>query len=277
MRTALPFLMLAVLAGCSRGGLPMTTPRTNPSFVTPDEAVGAYLHAGDVGGSRLIRAAFHPSTPVQWVDAQGTPQAIAQIDWWPRFDEGSPQPAVERTQRLLDREGGLALIEAVSRWETHTFDDLLLAVATPEGFRIVGKVFVRLEHGETAAARPEDEQAIRQVLDTKIEAHAAYDPALLRASHLSDCRYYRVGVDGVPFSFVTLSEAAARYAAFHDRGEQDRESPWRTLSVTVRGNIAAAKLDVLVHGERYIDYLLLLRTRAGWRIAAAAWGDPSAK
>jgi hypothetical protein len=48
------------------------------------------------------------------------------------------------------------------------------------------------------------------------------------------------------------------------------------LRVQASGSLAAAKLDVLYHGVRYIDYLLLLRTREGWRIAAAEWGDPAA-
>jgi Putative lumazine-binding len=44
--------------------------------------------------------------------------------------------------------------------------------------------------------------------------------------------------------------------------------------VTGHGAIAAVKLDVKHEGTRYIDYLLLLRLKQGWRIVAAVWGDP---
>mgnify|MGYP001612243719 CR=1 FL=1 len=106
-------------------------------------------------------------------------------------------------------------------------------------------------------------------------AHAAYDPALLASSHLPDCTYSRVHVEGVPYARVSLSEAAAGYAARRDRGETDRNSRWRVLLVAPSDRIAAAKLDVVYRGVRHVDHLLLLRTASGWRIAAAAWGDPS--
>jgi predicted dithiol-disulfide oxidoreductase (DUF899 family) len=41
------------------------------------------------------------------------------------------------------------------------------------------------------------------------------------------------------------------------------------------GSIAAVKLDVVFAGRGNLDHLLLLRTKDGWRIAAAAWGDPA--
>jgi hypothetical protein len=172
---------------------------------------------------------------------------------------------------VLDREGPFALMEAVSHWPDHTFDDLLLVVETPVGWRIVGKVFQRLAPGEAAATEARE---IRAVLDAKIEAHARYSHALLYQSHTPDCLYYRVNVEGVPFAWSTLSEAAARYAANAEAGIQDRESPWNILKVEVRGNVAAAKLEVRVGGARFIDHLLLVRTGGQWRISAAAWGNP---
>ncbi|WAS84602.1 MULTISPECIES: nuclear transport factor 2 family protein [unclassified Corallococcus] len=113
------------------------------------------------------------------------------------------------------------------------------------------------------------------MLDAKIEAHASYSHALLHQSHTPGCLYYRVNVDGVPFAWGTLSEAAARYAANEEAGIQDRESPWNILKVEVRGNVAAAKLEVRVGGVRFIDHLLLVRTGGQWRISAAAWGNPA--
>jgi hypothetical protein len=35
------------------------------------------------------------------------------------------------------------------------------------------------------------------------------------------------------------------------------------------------KLEAIYRGTRVIDYLLLLRTGAGWKIAAVVWGDPA--
>jgi len=240
-------------------------------LATPEAAVAAYFRAGDEHRSRLVRAAFDPGTPIQWVDPDGTPRALTQIEWWPKLDGPGGGPAASRSQRTLDRSGDLALVEAVSRWDSHGFDDLLLVVRFPgAGWRIVGKVFVRLAPGESAAAADGDEPAIRAVLEQKIAAHAEYDPALLLASHLPGCRYAHV--DGTSVGLSTLSEAGARYAARRDAGETDHDSPWRILDVVVRGPIAAAKLDVKWQGRRHVDHLLLVRTAVGWKIAAAAWG-----
>lgn len=242
-------------------------------FATPEAAVAAYLRAGDEHASRLVRAAFHPAIPIQSVDAAGEPRALAQIAWWPKIDAPGP-PATTRAQRLLDRSGPLALIGAVSSWDTHAFDDLLVVARAPGGWRIVGKVFARYAAGETipgdAADAARAEAEIRAVIARKIEAHAAYDPALLAASHLADCRY--AFVDDRGLAIETLSEHAASYAAKREAGITDRESPWRVLSVRVRGSIAAVVTDVIWQGRRHVDHLLLLRTAAGWRIAAAAWG-----
>lgn len=243
---------------------------------SPEEAVAAYFAGVDSASSRIIRSAFHPAAPLQWVDPDGTPRALQQAVWWGRVD-ASGTPASTRAQKLLDREGGLAMVEATSEWATHAFDDLLILADTPDGWRITGKVFARRPPGTApGGGTAEDERAIREVLETKIEAHAAWDPALLVASHLPDCIYFARRTPGTAFGHRCLSEGAAEYARRHDRGEEDRESKWRILSVVQRGAIAAAKLDVIYLGTRYIDHLLLLRTAEGWRIAAAQWGDPAA-
>jgi len=213
---------------------------------------------------------------MQWVDETGAAQAVTQLAWWMRLDAtAAPVPAAERHLTVLDREGPLALIEAVSTWPTHSFDDLLLVVRTPDGWRIVGKVFEKLAPGAVATAAPGDEAAIRAVLADKIEAHAAYDPALLARSHTPGCLYVAVDVDG-PLRISTLSEAAARYARQREAGETDRESPWRVGDVVIRGHVAAAELEVVWRGRRHVDHLLLLGLAEGWRIAAAAWGPSPA-
>ncbi|WP_239470721.1 nuclear transport factor 2 family protein [Archangium violaceum] len=275
-RSLLLLMTLALLPACShtRAMSPSPPPRQN---LTPEEAVRTYFLASDTSSSHLLRSAFHPGAVMHWVEGDGgVPRALTQLEWWQRLDEGAshPLPATERHMTVLDHEGPLALVEAVSRWPGHTFDDLLLVVDTPAGWRIVGKVFQRLEAGEQATASASAQEEIRAVLAGKIEAHAIYSPALLHQTHTPDCLYFRVHVQGVPFSWEPLSEAAARYAANQDVGVQDRASPWRILKVEVRGSVAAAKLDVVFEGVRYIDHLLLVRTNGQWKIAAAAWGNP---
>jgi hypothetical protein len=276
-KSLLLLMALALSSACThpRAMSPSAPPpRQN---LTPEEAVQTYFRASDTSSSRLLRSAFHPGAAMHWVEGDGGELRVrTQLEWWQRLDAGAnhPRPATEHQMTVLDREGPFALVEALSRWPDHTFDDLLLVVDTPAGWRIVGKVFQRLEAGERATGSASAQEEIRAVLAGKIEAHAAYSPALLHQTHTPDCLYYRVYVEGVPFSWVTLSEAAARYAANQDAGVQDRASPWRILQVEVRGSVAAAKLDVVVEGVRYIDHLLLVRTGGQWRIAAAAWGNP---
>ncbi|MBN8466704.1 nuclear transport factor 2 family protein [Corallococcus exiguus] len=269
MSKTLPLVTLALLTACARTG------PSSRLHASPEEAVQAYFQASDSGSSRLLRSAFHPDVRMHWVDGvEGTLRTRTQLEWWQVLDADAPQPASERGMTVLDREGPFALMEAVSHWPDHTFHDLLLAVETPVGWRIVGKVFQRLAPGESAPGSASAQEEIRAVLDAKIEAHALYSHALLHQSHTPDCLYYRVNVEGVPFAWVTLSEAAARYAANAEAGIQDRESPWNILKVEVRGNVAAAKLEVRVGGVRFIDHLLLVRTGGQWRISAAAWGNP---
>lgn len=241
-------------------------------FDSPRRAVDAYLRAGDEGGHGLLRRAFHPAARLQWTH-DGQPRSLPQVAWWPRF-EGTVNPALQRDCEELDREGGLALYRATSRWSSHRFDDFLLAAHTPEGWRIVGKVFDRVGSDDPAGPAPQDAAAIEGVLRLKIRAHERYDWRLLLASHLPDCDYFRVNVDGDRFRHLGLSEAASRYASLEDQGVTDPDSPWRVLAVHARRNMAAAKLDVLWQGRRCIDYLLLLRTGEGWRIASVVWGCP---
>ncbi|QRK12254.1 nuclear transport factor 2 family protein [Archangium violaceum] len=275
-RSLLVLATLALLSACTHTR-PMSSfappPRQN---LTPEEAVRTYFRASDTSSSRLLRSAFHPGTVMHWVEGSGELRTRTQLEWWQVLDAKAnhPEPATERRMTVLDREGPFALVEAVSHWPGHTFDDLLLVVDSPAGWRIVGKVFQRLEPGERATGSPSAQEEIRAVLAGKIEAHAAYSPALLHQTHTPNCLYYRVHVEGVPFSWVTLSEAAARYAEKQDAGVQDRASPWRILQVEVRGSVAAARLDVVFEGVRYIDHLLLVHTGGQWRIAAAAWGNP---
>ncbi|MBZ4422360.1 nuclear transport factor 2 family protein [Myxococcus sp. RHSTA-1-4] len=279
MPKSLPLLLLATLCACTHSPVMPTPTPAHRQHATPEEAVQAYFRASDTRSSQTLRSAFHPSALMLQVERDGGAlRRVTQLEWWQRLDSSAspPQPATERHLKVLDREGPLALVEAVSRWPGHAFDDLMLLVETPGGWRIVGKAFERIEVGEQLPSVPSAEGDIRAVLARKIEAHAAYSPALLHQTHTPDCPYYRVHVKGIPFDWVTLSEAAAGYADHQSRGETDRESPWRILAVEVRGSIAAAKLDVVFEGVRYIDHLLLVRERGTWRIAAAAWGDPKA-
>ena len=247
-------------------------PRVHAS---PAEAVQAYFDGRDRGSGTMIRTAFHPDAALQWMAEDGSVVRLEQAEWWVRLEKGVT-PASENHQAMIDREGGMALVEATSRWSTHEFRDLLILADTPGGWRIVGKVFTRIAAGKTLpASTAADERGIREAVQIKVDAHAGYDPALLVASHLASCRYFRVQVEGVDFTESSLSQGAARYAGMRERGEHGRDTKWRVLDVIQRGDIGAVKLDAIYKGIRYIDYLLLLRTAAGWKIAAAVWGDPA--
>ncbi|WP_338870243.1 nuclear transport factor 2 family protein [Myxococcus stipitatus] len=275
MPKTLPLVTLALLSACAHS-LPSPAPSSR-LHASPEEAVRAYFRASDEGSHRLLRSAFHPDVLMHWVDGgDGALRTLTQLEWWQRLDAAAkaPAPASERHLTTLDREGSFALMEAVSRWPSHAFVDLMLAVDTPAGWRIVGKVFHRLAPGEELPHFPSAEQEVRAVLEGKIRAHVLYSPALLLQTHTPDCRYYRAHVEGVPFAWESLSMAASRYAAHEDAGVQDSDSPWNILKVEVRGSVAAAKLEVTVKGVRYIDHLLLVRVGGQWRISSASWGDP---
>ena len=264
----------ATAVSCAPGVDAPAPPRPTDAIDSPEAAVTTYFRASDTASSKLLRAAFHPATHMQWIDEAGAPRLLTQAEWWLRTDAvKTPTPASDRKLAVLDREGPFAMIEAVSSWPTHTFDDLLLVAHLPTGWRIVGKLFERLAPGASASSDPGDDAAIRAVIAQKIEAHAASDPALLSSSHMPLCLYVALQPG---LRIDSLSDSAAQYAARRDAGETDRDAAWRVLGVVVRGRIAAVKTDVVARGKRYVDHLLLLKTHDGWKIAAVAWGDPTA-
>src|SRR5262249_25148360 len=136
MRTLSAFVATASLSA---------TAAAAPGLAGPEDAVKAYFAGSDQCSSKLLRAAFDPDAHLQWVDDAGAPQTLAQLAWWTRTDAQRPcTPALERSLKVLDREGPLALVDASSRYATHRFHDLLLVAETPAGWRIVDKIFDRL-------------------------------------------------------------------------------------------------------------------------------------
>lgn len=250
---------MLVLAGCAGGSA------AAPAAEGPDAAVRRYFRASDESSPDLLREATHPSIWMQSVGPEGELRVVPQLAWTLRLVP-PPDPATSRTLEILDQEGGLALVRATSKWPARGFEDLIVAVREGARWQMVAKIFTAAP--DPAELTDDDKAQIAAVIADKIAAHAANDPALLARSHTDDCPYYRTDPHLVRSS---LSEAAARYAA--NRGKTSA-SPWRTLRVTGRGTIAAVKLDVQHEGTRYIDYLLLLRLKQGWRIVAAVWGDP---
>jgi hypothetical protein len=263
MRSALAFLLFVV--GCAHPAPPPPVPAIHASA---EDAVRGYFAGSDQCASRLLRAAFHPAAHMAWIDGDAV-HTRAMLAWWQKTDAQAPcTPAAARQLAVIDREGPLALVEATSQFADFAFHDLLLVAETPEGWRIVDKVFERLG----ASAQPGDAAAVRAVIQTKIDAALASDPALLAASHLDDCIYSRVRAGGIAYARESVSEWAARYAAARERGEDGRHARWRIVDVRAFDRIAAAKLEIRSPTGRHIDHLLLLRTADGWKIAAAAWG-----
>ena len=268
-----PLAFLALVVGCATPHPPATTAPRSFSAIrhgSAEEAVRGYFAGSDQCASKLLRAAFHPSAHMAWIDGDAV-KTRAMLAWWQKTDaQAACTPAAARELAVIDREGPLALIEATSKYTDFGFHDLLLVAETPEGWLIVDKVFERLGAGDHAT--PADAAAVRAVVQTKIEAALASDPALLATSHLDDCVYSRVRAGGIAYARESVSEWAARYAAARERGEDGRKASWRIVEVRAFDRIAAAKLEIHSPTGRHIDHLLLVRTADGWRIAAAAWG-----
>lgn len=257
---AMRSITLLALAGCASAA---------PAVEGPEAAVRRYFRASDEGSPALLREATHPSIWMQSVGPEGQLRIIPQLAWTLRLE--NPTAAASRELSVLDREGGLALVRATSKWPDRGFEDLIVAVRDGTRWQMVAKIFTAAP--DPAELTADDRAQIAGAVADKIAAHAGNDPALLAKSHTDDCPYYRTDPALVRSS---LSEAAARYAVNRAAGKTSA-SPWRTLIVTGRGTIAAVKLDVQHEGTRYIDYLLLLRLAQGWRIVAAVWGDPRAR
>src|SRR5262245_54560816 len=154
--------LLAASAPADPGGTRMTTTTAAPRIhVRPEDAVQAYFDGRDHGSTKTIRTALHPDCPLQSVAPDGTPRVLEQIEWWERLEKGVTPPQ-HNEQKQLDREGGMALVEATSRWTTLEFRDLLILADTPAGWWIVGKVFTRIPAGDSLPApTAADETAIR--------------------------------------------------------------------------------------------------------------------
>jgi len=272
---ALQLAFLAVAVGCTTP--PLSGPAMTPSrrfsairHASPEDAVRGYFAGSDQCASRLLRAAFHPAAHMAWIDGDAV-RTRAMLAWWQRTDAQAPcRPAAERQLAVLDREGPLALVEATSQFTDFAFHDLLLVAETPEGWLIVDKVFERLAGQQPA--QPGDNAVVRAVLQTKIDAALASDPALLATTHLDDCMYSSVRAGDIAYMRESVSEWGARYAAARERGEDGRKASWHIAQIHAFDRIAAAKLEIQSPTGRHIDHLLLVRAAEGWRIAAATWG-----
>ncbi|WP_394828531.1 nuclear transport factor 2 family protein [Pendulispora albinea] len=292
------YLLLALAASCAPAASTLPAPSTTtaqsapaapspttarstpaapaaPRHTSPEGPARAYIDASDRCTSTPLRTAFHPASHLVRVDDAGAVQSKTMLAWWLAIDAPKPcVPALERTLTVLDREGPMAIVASYARYATHRFHDLLLVVDTPDGWRVVDKVYDMLKP-EEAPPPWSDEPGVRSALEQKIRAALDNDPALLASSHLDECIYSAVHVAGVPYARASVSEWAARYAARRERGEDGRQAQWRVLASKASGKIAFAKLDVVAHGRRYVDHIALLRVKDTWRIAAAVWGDPS--
>lgn len=267
----LVLLTALILLGCA------AQVRTHPTMTfsavrhdSPEAAVRAYFAGGDHCASRALRSAFHPAAHL-WSVADGAVRSLAMAAWWQRTEQAKPcTPAADRQLRILDRDGPMALVEAVSQFADFRFHDLLLVADTPAGWLIVDKAFARLPLGAPPLAA--DSAEVRHVLQQKIDAAVTSSPELLTATHTDDCIYSRVHAGDVAFARESVSEWAARYAAARERGEDGRASTWQITAVHAFDTIAAAKLEIRSPTGRHIDHVLLVRAADGWRIAAATWG-----
>lgn len=112
-----------------------------------------------------------------------------------------------------------------------------------------------------------EEQAVREPLDNYLQGHATDDPAFMRQAFMDTAHIESVR-EG-PLTSWRLDTYCQRFKGTPAADEATRR---RTIdAIDIAGTAASAKIT-LVHGSTtFIDYFLLLKTDAGWKISNKAF------
>ena len=112
-----------------------------------------------------------------------------------------------------------------------------------------------------------EEQAVREPLDNYMQGHATDDPAFMRQAFMDTAHIESVR-EG-PLTSWRLDTYCQRFKGTPAADEATRR---RTIdAIDIAGTAASAKIT-LVHGSTtFIDYFLLLKTDAGWKISNKAF------
>ena len=118
----------------------------------------------------------------------------------------------------------------------------------------------------------EDQQPVLEPIRNYFLGHARDDAAFMRLAFLPGARIESMR-DGVLTSWP-LDEYCQRFKGTPQPDEKQRE---RTIDwLDVSGDAAGARVTLEHGATRFVDYFVLLRTEAGWKIANKAFhGQPS--
>lgn len=118
--------------------------------------------------------------------------------------------------------------------------------------------------------RPEDEAAIRECLLDYFEGWFDGDPARMDHALHPGLAKHAMGQDAARSDVLDLTTKDEMVEATTQGLGRPLDMPDRAIRIeiaSVSGNIACA----VVHSAVYIEYALLVRTGAGWRITGALW------
>ncbi len=112
-----------------------------------------------------------------------------------------------------------------------------------------------------------EEQAVRVPLENYMRGHATDNPEFMRKAFMTTAHIESVR-EG-PLTSWTLDTYCQRFKGTPAVDEATRH---RTIdAIDIAGTAASAKITLLHGNTTFIDYFVLLKTEAGWKIANKAF------
>jgi 3-hydroxyisobutyrate dehydrogenase len=125
-----------------------------------------------------------------------------------------------------------------------------------------------LAPAQAFAAAPNDEAAVRAVIETYFRSHATGDPSHLRKVFLPTAH-----VEGM-FNGKLTSRTLEEYCALFDgKPPKDEASRVRTVDhVDITGDAAMVKATLSSGAMVVVDYFVLIRVAGEWKVSNKVYG-----
>ena len=112
-----------------------------------------------------------------------------------------------------------------------------------------------------------EEQAVRVPLEHYMQGHATNNPEFMRKAFMPTAH-----IESVREGPLTSWDVDTYCKRFNGTPAEDEATRRRTIDAIDIGGTAASAKITLVHGAiTFIDYFVLLKTEAGWKIANKAF------
>jgi hypothetical protein len=201
-------------------------------------------------------------------------------EWIAAINKRKPAAKREWTSNVkaIDITGKSAMAKLeLSRNNKLTFTDYFLLLKFESGWKIVNKIYHE-NGGKAAKVNPEDDKAIRNLLDSTYfnGAFNRLDTAAMATGFHDDFAIFTVGskdlMGKLPITtWIGNTERRKSAAGFNP---ESAKMDCQVKSLDITGNSAVVKIELNRANMRpIIDYILLSKFKSGWKMVGKVYGQ----